>query len=290
MKDAALCQNIRENPPLREEFFALARQVFGLDFAPWYRAGWWTDRYIPHLLTVDGHGAANISVNIIDTLRCGAPRRYLQLGTVMTAPAYRGQGLSRRLMEAVLDQWRDRCDGIYLYANDSVLDFYPKFGFRPALEYVHSRPLASGPGGAQALDAGTPEGLALLRSHYAMGNPFSALPMADNFGLLMFYCGGALRDCVRYVPSQDAVVVAEQSGDTLLCHDIFCPAGGDMSAILSAAAAPGTTRVELGFTPLGPVGWTAAPLEEEDTTLFVLDGKEGPFSAGPCRMPSLSHA
>ena len=290
MERIVIHQNVREDAALREGFFALARQVFGLDFAGWYQAGWWTDRYLPHLLTVDGHAAANVSVNLIDTLRNGQPRRYIQLGTVMTAPAFRGRGLSRRLMEAVLERWRDRCGGMYLYANDGARDFYPKFGFRPAQEYLHSRPLAGGTGGAGALDPGTPAGLALLRSHYALGNPFSALPMPDNFGLLMFYCGSFLKDCVRYVPEQDAVVVAEQTGESLLCHDVFCPPGRDLEAILRAAAAPETARVELGFTPLETAGWTARPLREEDTTLFVLEGKEDPFAAAPCRMPSLSHA
>lgn len=290
MRDIQIHQNVRRDAPLREGFFALARSVFGLDFAPWYQAGWWTGRYIPHVLTVDGQVAANVSVNLIDTLRGGLPRRYIQLGTVMTDPAYRGQGLGRRLMEAVLERWRDACGGMYLYANDSVLDFYPKFGFRPARETVHSRAFSGGQGCAQALDMDTAQALTLLREHYAQGNPFSALPMVDNFGLLMFYCGSFMKDRVRYIPSQDAVVVAEQEGDVLICHDIFCPAGKDLDAILSAAAAPETGRVELGFTPLSPAGWSAAPLREEDTTLFVLAGKEDPFAAAPCRMPSLSHA
>jgi len=289
MARITLHQNVREDSALREGFFVLARQVFALDFAPWYRAGWWTDRYVPHVLTVDGRVAANVSVNIIDTQRDGVPRRYLQLGTVMTAPACRGRGLSRLLMETVLDQWLGSCDGVYLYANDSVLDFYPRFGFLPAGEHVHSRPLAGGQGSANKLDVGNPADLGLLRARYALGNPFSALPMVDNFGLLMFYCGSFLRECVRYVPEQDAVVVAEQAGDTLVCHDIYCPPGRDLAAILRAAAAPETARVELGFTPRGAEEWAVRPLLEEDTTLFVLAGKENPFST-PCRMPSLSHA
>lgn len=290
MGNFVIHQNVREDAELREGFFDLARQVFGLDFDSWYQAGWWTDRYLPHLLTVDGQAAANVSVNLIDTQRCGAPRRYIQLGTVMTAPAFRGRGLGRRVMEAVLDQWRDRCDGMYLYANDGALDFYPKFGFRPAQEYLHIRPLEGGRDGTEALDVGAPAGLALLRSHYAMGNPFSALPMADNFGLLMFYCGSFLKGCVWFVPEQDAVVIAERRGNELLCHDIFCPPGRDLEAILLAAAGPETERAALGFTPLDTSRWAVQPLCEEDTALFVLEGKEDPFAAAPCRMPSLSHA
>lgn len=97
-------QTVREDAALRKGFFRLAREVFGLDFSGWYQAGWWTDRYIPHVLTVDGQAAANVSVNLIDTLQNGRHRRYIQLGTVMTALAFRGRGLGRLLMEAVLDR------------------------------------------------------------------------------------------------------------------------------------------------------------------------------------------
>ena len=144
--------NVREDPALRAGFFALARETCDLDFEPWYRGGWWGERYIPYLLTVDGRAAANVSVNVLDTRFQGRPRRYSQLGTVMSAPAFRGRGYSRRLLETVLDRWRDRCDGVYLYANDSVLDFYPKFGFRPGVETVHSRPFSGGRGTARPLD------------------------------------------------------------------------------------------------------------------------------------------
>lgn len=47
----------------------------------------------------------------------------------MTDVKYRDQGLLRIIMEKVIAEWKDKCELIYLFANDSVLDFYPKFGF-----------------------------------------------------------------------------------------------------------------------------------------------------------------
>lgn len=130
--DYTLVKQVRDNAPLRESFFALARRVFGLSFEEWHRAGWWTDRYVPYTMVYrDGSAAANVSVNRIDTVWRGEALRLVQLGTVMTAPAHRGKGLARSLMEAVLDDWGRTCDGVYLYANGTVLEFYPKFGFVP---------------------------------------------------------------------------------------------------------------------------------------------------------------
>ena len=133
------------------------------------------------------------------------------------------------------------------------------------------------------------EDLDLLLDRYALGNPFCELPMLDNRGFLMFYCGSFLKDCVRYLPDLRCAAVAEERGETLVVHDLFCPPETDLEAALAGLAVPNIRRVELGFTPLDPDGWEAAPLREEDTTLFVLAGREDPFSRLPCRMPSLSH-
>ena len=73
------------------------------------------------------------------TIWNGPIKNYIQLGTVMTAPPCRKQGLSRFLMEEIKKDWEGRCDGMYLFANDTVLDFYPKFGFsrQEPVSYTH---------------------------------------------------------------------------------------------------------------------------------------------------------
>ena len=93
-----LVKQIRENEPLRESFFRLAEQVFGLNFRDWYRKGFWTDQYIPYVMTDGDRVAANVSVNIMNLIWCGIPKHYIQLGTVMTDPAYRGQVLYHTLL------------------------------------------------------------------------------------------------------------------------------------------------------------------------------------------------
>lgn len=57
----------------------------------------------------------------------------------MTDKEYRGMGLSRWLIEKTLEDWKDKCDAVYLFANDSVLNFYPKFGIEKALEYQYKK-------------------------------------------------------------------------------------------------------------------------------------------------------
>ena len=281
--------NVRLSPA-RESFLALSRQIFGLEFAPWDEKGYWTDRYRPYALVRDGQVVANASANIIDTRVDGVKKRYIQIGTVMCHPDFRGQGLMRRVMGALMADWQDRCDAMYLYGNDSVLEFYPKFGFSADREYIHSGAVTPCGGDFVPLDMDQPEGVALLRRLYAQGNPYSALPMLDNFGLIMFYCGFFLKRNVFYSPRHGVACVAEQEGDTLLLHDVFGASDAPLTQLIAQIAAPDTKRVTLGFTPLDEAPFTCAPLYEDDQTLFVLRGKENVFAQRHVRFPFLSHA
>lgn len=61
----------------------------------------------------------------------------------MTAEPYRKQGLIREIMQEIDKDYGEKADGFYLFANDSVLDFYPKFGYRKAKEYQYSKAVSS---------------------------------------------------------------------------------------------------------------------------------------------------
>ncbi|MGM1020539.1 MAG: GNAT family N-acetyltransferase [Bacillota bacterium] len=101
--------------------------------------GCWDDQYIPYVLLDGDCVVANVSVSLMNFDLLGENRKYIQIGTVMTHTNYRNQGLSRFLLECVLQDWYDNGDAMYLFANDSVKEFYPKFGFVPAQEYQFNR-------------------------------------------------------------------------------------------------------------------------------------------------------
>lgn len=56
----------------------------------------------------------------------------------MTHPEYRKRGLSKRLMNKVLEEYENKYDFMFLFANHNVLDFYPKFGSKSINEYQFS--------------------------------------------------------------------------------------------------------------------------------------------------------
>ncbi len=280
---------VRDDPVLRESFFTLARQTFDLDFAPWYQEGGWKDQYIPHALVLDRQVVANVSVNTIDFLLDGIRRTYVQLGTVMTHPDFRGRGLSRFLMEAVLQAWRDRCDCLYLFANDTVLDFYPKFGFVPAKEAQPFLPAFSGhPLPRRKLSPDLPKDRALLVKVYHQSNPFSAFSMEGNEGLFLFYIFGPFRNLCYELPGQDTVAILEEDGDILFCHELLGKPKIGLEQLLVGLHGPQTRQLRLGFTPKpGLLPLSYLPGEEH---LFVLAGKENPFIDRKLLFPLISHA
>ncbi|MBQ8953392.1 MAG: GNAT family N-acetyltransferase [Clostridia bacterium] len=284
--------DIRDDEALRASFNALTRRVFGFDFADWHAGGWWTDErtgYTPHALVCGGQVAANVSATPISFQMAGETLRALQLGTVMTAPEWRGQGLQRRLMARVLDEAAGQYDMIYLYANESVMAFYPKFGFVPATEYAFSRPMPEGRGALSvpADMSGAADRGRLLRL-YEQGNPFSAAAVRGETGLLMFYCAGFMSGSVYFIDALNAAAVAEYEDGALLLHDVFCPAGVSLEDVLGGLARPGIGRVEFGFTPKDAAGMSCAPVEE-DGGLFVMKGLKNPFAGRKMRLPTLSH-
>lgn len=282
--------DIREDSLIRGSFNRLARETFGLDFEPWYQSGYWGGQYIPHVLLDGDVVAANVSVNLIPLRLLGRRKTFVQLGTVMTGERYRGQGLARFLMEKVLAEWKERCDAVYLFANDRVLGFYPKFGFHPADEYQACIPVSPTRGRVRRLHMSDAGDRALLLAKYRQSNPFSVLTMENNPGLLMFYCTQFLKEQVYYLEREDAAVIAEQDGPRMLCYDIFCGQGLRMEALLNAAADPAVRSAVLGFTPKTFESGSFTPLRQEDTTLFVLAGKEPPFAQNRLMFPLLSHA
>lgn len=280
---------IRDDERLRPGFNALTRETYGFDFETWYQNGNWGDRYQPYVLAKDGKVVANVSLNRMEVVLEGRRVALAQIGTVMTAPAFRHQGLSAYLMGRVLEAVRREGRPVFLFANDSVLDFYPKFGFVRGTETQCVIPLRQGGQSRfRRLDMNREENRARVLSLYGAGQPFSALYEVDNPGLMMFYLESFMKDCV-YELECGALAVAEREGDVLLLHAVLNNGHVDLFEAARQVADANTLRVCLGFSPKDRAGFQQEPFKEEDSTLFWLDGKK-PQGFEGLRIPQLSHA
>jgi len=138
MKNLKLVENYREDKELRKKFNEFTEKIFsGLNFEKWYKSGYWTNNYIPHSLIKNNKIISNVSISKMNIFINEKICNGIQFGTVGTLPEYRKQGLSKYLMEYILDKYEQTTDLFFLYANETVLDFYPKFGFQRAMESIY---------------------------------------------------------------------------------------------------------------------------------------------------------
>lgn len=282
--------SMKEDNALRRSYNSLAEKTFGLSFEEFYQNGYWTDKYIPYSLIDEGKVIANASVNILKSFYNGQEKRCIQIGTVMTDSDYRNQGLSRYLIERILSEWEESCDTMYLFANDSVLDFYPKFGFVKAVEYQCSSPITPTKGRVRKLNMSLASDREFLKRYYSKSNPYSALAIKDNYELLMFYCTSLMKDCVYFLEDFNAVIIASNKDEILTCYDIYSDGNHAMIEMVSRVAESQIRTVVFGFTPAEHAAFHSRILEEEDTTLFVLKGKDNWFVNHQMMFPVLSHA
>lgn len=280
----------RDNKELRSSFNALAEQTFGgLYFEGWYQNGFWGDNYDPHSIIIDGKVVANVSVNRCDLELGGCRYHILQLGTVMTDAEYRGRGLSRAIMEFIEPQLA-AADGVYLFGNDSVVDFYPKFGFRRGREMEYRKNVCqSAPAAAEQVVMDSPAAWEKLAAAMEKSTFREGCKMVGNPELIFFYVSQFMQESVFHIPGLDAWAVAELEDGVLTVYNIFANESVTVDDVI-ASFGPEVKSVALGFAPESAEGWEISELLEEDCNFFVRGEVFAEFEARAVRIPSLGHA
>lgn len=286
----------KEDEHLRESFFKLAREVFNIDFKPWYEMGEWQEKYIPFSIVVKGEVVANASVNFCYFKKGERSACYIQIGTVMTRADHRQKGLSGFLINKIIETYQEEQENIYLYANDTVLNFYPKFGFSKVDLYQFYKQVNKAYLSEKEeqltfrqLDHRKIEDRSLLSKKIKEGaSKEEALSTIDNESLLMFYFQGFMSQCFYYVQEADSIVVMAQEENKMIIHEIY----GDLSLmhLEKALLKKNINEIVLGFMPKGSA-FEVRKSEEADTTLFVLDvNKYHEFTGEYGYFPTMSYA
>lgn len=281
-------------------FNELTRNTFAFDFVNWHAEGHFSDMYVPHVIMDKGKVVSNVSVNRMQFDIGGVIRNYIQIGTVMTDKEYRGQGLNKKIMESILQEYIDKVDGIYLFGNDSVLNYYPKFGFVPCEEYEYYFTYESKsdviPYSMEKLDmtddTQAKQVYAVMENYFAepdVPNENDAMYMCENLGLYHFWMDSEYRDNIYYLPECGAYVVGAVENDKLYLYQIIGKSKVELEKAAKAFS-DGFSEVVLGYTPVHKEGLSVRKHKEEDCTLFIIGQDLRCMSEKQMMFPVLSHA
>lgn len=261
-----LITNYMLDDNLRHKLNDLTQKTFGFDFEAWVTNGYFEGDYIPFSYMDNDKIISNASANIMTFNQNGVVKNYIQIGTVMTDEAHRKQGLARKLIEHILKEYQDKCDGVYLYGDLDALDFYRKVGFKEGLQYRYTLETKVESANKESFVKVSQDD-AELKARYmdtirnGVGN--SSFDQINRYSLCMFYT--ADMDNVYYSAELDCFVVMEKWEDTLILQNIFSMNQIAMEDVLSHINEE-YKELRLGFTP-----------HKEDMKLFeatVFDGEE----------------
>ncbi|MEG0286569.1 MAG: GNAT family N-acetyltransferase [Vagococcus sp.] len=272
MKDYQLTNNIKENKIWRKSFNELAELTFGINFEEWYQAGFWGDNYIAYALLDDEKVLANASITKSELVINEKTYQTIQIGTVMTAPDYQGKGLSRQLVERILIDYQNKVDFIYLFANETVLDFYPKFGFKRVDELLIKQKLTKKRTQKLGLTKVTFSEVqdkvkAIIKS---ADKSYLQSYLLDDTNLKLFYYGTVFSDEFYYIKELNVYLCFEIEENRLDLFDVLTNKSISIKAILDYLPLENITDICYHFDLKEKEGlfYEVAPCDED--ALFTL--------------------
>ena len=283
-----IIHNFRDDSRLREQFYNFIQVIFPwADFRTWYELGFWSDKYIPYSIVEDNRIVANVSASRMEVIINGKARRGLQLGTVGTIPDYRGRGHSRLLMEYVLDRYRREVDTLYLFANESVTDFYTRFGFEQKQESIFRKrqTLSNSRFDAQVLSYEDENDRAIVKRLLATRCPLTERFGARNYDFVFYWHWiNVFPDRLFYLENEDLLLITTEGNGLLRVYDVICEKPINLSGYLERALrADKIDTIEFCFPP-DVYRFEFDETVFDDSLLFV----QGDFNSGdkPVKYPS----
>ncbi|GIN87434.1 GNAT family acetyltransferase [Heyndrickxia sporothermodurans] len=273
MTDYQLIYDYKDNRKYRESFNELAKLVFRLDFSQWYDKGCWNDKYICYSY-IDGEKViANASITKMNVVINGVEYKGIQVGTVMTHPDYRHKGFAGKLMDYIIDKYEGYSDFIYLFANDKVFDFYPKFGFARVQESSYFLNIdeikKKSNKTIRKLDTENSKDLSLMKLYAKERIPVSSvLGVKDNESLLMFYFLIAFPSSIYFIEEEDSIVIFEAEDGELHLYDVISRRKVDLEKVLSNIISSDIKRIIFHYIP-DCKNVESEEIEAEDDVLFI---------------------
>lgn len=253
MNNYELKYDYKNNSKYRKSFNNLAKETFGIDFEEWYQKGFWDENYVCYSYVDGDKVISNISINYMDIIINGEKKKAIQIATVMTDKDYRNKGLAASLMNTIIKKYEKDYDFFYLSANESVLEFYPIFGFELKEETSFMLPVNfknSNNCNIRKLDISNEEDLKIILNLHANRKPISrSLGVVNDKHILMFYCLLVFTDNIYYLEDDNTIVIYKVEKNELNLFDVISEEKVCIYDVISKISSKEIKKVIFNFTP-----------------------------------------
>ena len=225
MKENNILENYAADKYLINEYHIFISKVFpSISFKDWYSKGFWASNFIPYSIIDSGKIISNVCVSLMSLWLNGQKINALQIGAVGTLPEYRNQGLSRVLLNYVLDKYEKNTDLIFLFANETVMDFYPKFGFTHVEEklFLLVSDIPEQKNSVRKLNIDVESDynilLNLINNRKNISNKFGA----EDYGhITMWHVLNIYFDDLYYLEDDDIIIIKREKDNVLHIYDVI---------------------------------------------------------------------
>jgi GNAT superfamily N-acetyltransferase len=259
--------NNRHNLEYEAIFDSLIQEVFGFSFSPWLDRKLWDENYESYSVIEDGKMLSNVCIYKSEMIIQGKTVQANRYGAIATRKDSRGKGLSRVLMEHTLSLYPNTL--ALLTANSSVVDFYPRFGFKQVKSYAPeiSTNINNDPQKAIKYKLDDQEFMSLLYDRRCYSKIVDCIntQSVQIFHLLMDYA-----DDIFCLQNIDVAVIAKQDGNRLFLVDVIAKNPVSFESLKKELPFANVDVVEFGFSPdwldINP-SWI--PLNMNDDLFFI---------------------
>lgn len=216
-----------------------------LDFQFFYDLDLWDANYESYSIIQDQKIVSNVCLYKTRLIHNGHLFDALSVGAVTTKSGYRERGYSRKIMEHIINKYPNT--PMYLFANESVIDFYPRFGFEqiyqklPVANYFINNNIEP-----QKINVNRK----LWDYVYQKVNYSSVFDCLDAASIYLFHLlEGALRDCIYDLPELETIVIAQKNKNILKLIGVFSLKAIPFADLLKYLPFSGIDTIEFDFMP-----------------------------------------
>ena len=269
-----IVKNYRDTESLRNAYYNFISNVFpSIRFQEWYLQGFWTDNYVPFSIFESGEIVSNVSATFTTTLLNGKKCKAIQIGAVGTLPEYRSQGLSRQIMNPVINEYKNKIDLFFLHANETVLEFYPKFGFKSIDEnlFVAETCIPEPKYSARKLNVKIERDYLLLQNLINNRKAITKVFGAEDYGFItMWHILNLYQDNLYYLKDENVIIIKEENHHVLSIIDVLFLKSFDMQSVLPKIIESDSLKLIKYYFPPDQLNYHYEKTLKDKTGMFIL--------------------